>query len=285
MSLSIRAALRIVGDVAVYRLRRLEMANLGGAVTIGLVLGLAPGDLALRVAVAVVLNLLVYLNNDYYDVGQDLTATGRDRARTEFLAAHRAEALLAQGALAVVMLGLAAIAGGGLWLVAATGAGICAAYSARLKRVPFLDVLAMIAWGGVMPLVGAPADRLVGWLMAGQLALFSGVFESMQVRRDWAEDRDAGVRTTAVVLGPRRTAWLTRGLVAVAALYAAAVLHPIAAGLAAVALALPVTDDAAKDWTRMKVLLGVTWLVICGLVVANGGTAGLWLHVSLGAGG
>ena len=65
MSLSIRAALRIVGDVAVYRLRRLEMANLGGAVTIGLVLGLAPGDLALRVAVAVVLNLLVYLNREW----------------------------------------------------------------------------------------------------------------------------------------------------------------------------------------------------------------------------
>ena len=37
-------AVRIIAEVALYRLRRLEMANIAGAAAIGLALALPPGD-------------------------------------------------------------------------------------------------------------------------------------------------------------------------------------------------------------------------------------------------
>lgn len=273
------AVLRILWDVLAYRLRKLEMANMAGAIAIMLVLRLPPRELLLRTLVAILLNILVYLNNDYYDVRQDLSAQGRDVQRTRFLSEHMAAARLAQLLVAALLAGVAIVAGEGLWLVAGLGAGICWWYSARLKRTPYADVLAMIAWGGAMPMCGVPLHSTLGLCMAGQLALYSGVFESMQVRRDRLEDAAAGVRTTAVVLGHRGTAWLTRSLIVVSALYCAAVLHPLAGGLSVLALWVGVTDDAARDWTRVKVVLGVAWLVCCGLIYAAGGSSGLWLRL------
>ena len=48
----INDAARIVLEVAVYRLRRLEMANIAGAAAIGFALQLSPGELALRIGFA-----------------------------------------------------------------------------------------------------------------------------------------------------------------------------------------------------------------------------------------
>jgi hypothetical protein len=89
------AALRILANVAVYRLRRLEMANMGGALVIMLALRLEPLDVAVRLGFAFLLNLLVYLNNDYLDLPTDLRSPARDDANTRYLRDHRGAALAA----------------------------------------------------------------------------------------------------------------------------------------------------------------------------------------------
>ena len=88
-----RAEIQILLDVASYRLRRLEMANLAGALALALVLGLSTGAVAVRLAFGFALNLLVYLNNDFCDGAADLDADGRERGKTEYLLSHRAAAL------------------------------------------------------------------------------------------------------------------------------------------------------------------------------------------------
>ena len=100
--------------------------------------------------------------------------------------------MVAQLGLLGVLVALALVWGGGLMLALIAGGGVCWAYSAGLKRVPILDVLAMIAWGIAMPLVGLAPDHPEGWLLLGQLGLFSGVFESIQVIRDHDEDAAMG---------------------------------------------------------------------------------------------
>lgn len=276
---SVAAVLRILVDVLAYRLRKLEMANLAAAVAIMLVLRLGPAELLHRTAFALLLNLFVYLNNDYHDVRADLSAEGRDAHRTRFLAEHPRHALLAQAAL---LLGLALSAGRdpGLWLALLLGGGVCVLYSARLKRMPYVDVLAMLVWGGAMPLCGVPLERALGWWLAGQLALFSGVFEAMQVRRDRVEDAAAGLRTSAVVLGDARLATLTRGLIVVSSVYGAAVLHPVSGLLAAGALLVSQRGDAAREWTRVKLLFGLSFLLSCAVAYLGSGSRGLWLHVA-----
>jgi 4-hydroxybenzoate polyprenyltransferase len=276
------AAIRIVRDVVSYRLRKLEMANLAAAASIAIVLRLPGADVAARVAFAFLLNILVYLNNDYVDIEIDLRSTDKDEIKSRFLAAHRGAALHAQWALVAVLAAFALGYDTGLFVPLVAGGGVCAWYSARLKNQAFLDILAMMVWGVSMPLVGSPIDRADGWGLALQLGLFSGVFESIQVMRDADDDAQGGLRTTGVVLGKERTLWLARALMVGCTAYALLVMgQPFAAGVSVLALLLPfASDQVARYWTRVKLVYGVAWLLICGTVFL-GAEAGV-LPASIG---
>ncbi|MBK8260680.1 MAG: UbiA family prenyltransferase [Nannocystis sp.] len=278
-----RAALRIVRDVAVFRLRRLEMANLAGAAAVAAAVGLPGPEIAGRLGFGALLNLLVYLNNDYMDVDADLASTTRAPAMTRFLAEHRGAAALAQVGLLGLLVVIAGLWRPSLLVPLIAGGGICWAYSARLKRLPGLDVAAMVAWGVAMSLVGAPLAEPLAWALVLQLGLFSGVFEAIQVLRDRQEDAAAGVRTTAVALGERRTQGLIRGLLAASGLYACLVIHPAAGAPALLAMALPLEVRAIpRYWTQVRAALGLTLLGEAGFVAIYGETAGLLLRVGRG---
>lgn len=255
------------------------MANLAGAVAIMAVLRLPLGEAALRTAFALVLNALVYLNNDYLDVDLDAQTPDKDREKVLFLQGHKRTAYGLQWAL-LGLLALLALAVPGLWLALVLGAGVCIAYSAWLKHVPGLDILAMGVWGFAMPLCGAPLERELGLLLALQLGLMSSVFETIQVIRDHDADRQAGVRTTAVALGKARALWLARGLMLCSALYAAAIFHPVAGVVAAGALFVPLRTSAVDDyWTRIKLISGMAWLCICAITLLTGQSHGLVVSV------
>ena len=263
----VAATFKILVGVVAYRLRKLEMANLAAAASIALALHLPLLEVVWRTAFAFVLNVLVYLNNDYVDVGMDLNSTGKDAEKTRFLADHLGAAIGAQLVLVAICVAAAFAVDIGLLLPLITGGGICWWYSAKLKRTPFMDVPAMMIWGLAMPLCGLPWWSLLGWCMAIQLGLFSGVFESIQVMRDADEDALEGVRTTGVVLGKARTLVLARGLMIVCSVYGALVLHPVAGALSAVALIIPFSEQhIARYWTQVKLAYGVTWLFVCAWV-------------------
>jgi 4-hydroxybenzoate polyprenyltransferase len=237
-----------------------------------LALRLGTGEVVVRSAFGVLLNLLVYLNNDWFDLEDDLAASTRDREKTEFLARHRGAAVQAQLGLLGVLAGFALVWGGGLWWPLVLGAGICGAYSAWLKRRPFVDVAAMMAWGVAMPAVAVPPGNAAGWWLLGQLALFSGVFETIQVLRDRESDARRGIRTTAVVLGRARTQRVVRGLLVLAGVYAAWCFHPALMVLPGVAALLPIPEGRVEAyWNRVRMLLGPTLLCECAWVYMHAG--------------
>jgi hypothetical protein len=58
--------------------------------------------------------------------------------------------------------------------------------------------------------------------------------------------------------------------------YAALYMHPLAAAISAVALFLPfIESNIEKYWTRVKLVYGVAWLVICAWVWFHGESSGL----------
>jgi 4-hydroxybenzoate polyprenyltransferase len=259
------------------------MANLAGAIAIMFVLRLPLGEALLRSAFAFLLNALVYLNNDYLDVEVDAQTPDKDARKVAYLQANLGTARALQWGLGVVLLALATQASG-LWLALVLGGGICVAYSAWLKHKPALDIAAMAVWGFAMPLCGTPLHSALGLLLAAQLGLMSAVFEAIQVIRDHDADRAAGVRTSAVALGTARTLLLARVLMVGSALYAALVLHPIAGGIAALALLVPLSGSRADAyWTRIKLVYGVAWLWTCGVTFTTGTSGGLWLAVPASA--
>ena len=256
----INDAARIVLEVAVYRLRRLEMANIAGAAAIGFALQLSPGELALRIGFAFGLNLLVYLNNDYLDLAADLRVPDRADSKTRFLRDHRRAGICAQLGLLALLLAVC-VAMPGLLVPLVLGGGVCWAYSAKLKAMPYADVAAMIAWGVAMPLCGVPPESALGWALAGWLGLFSGVFEGIQVIRDHDADAATGVRTTAVALGVTRTLALVRVMLGVCAVYGALVVSPWLAALPALAILVPLDRvDVTRTWNQVRAVLGVAFL-------------------------
>lgn len=269
------AALRIVRDVLAYRLRRLEMANLVAAGSLLLALRAPPEEVVARSTFALLLNVLAYLTNDYYDVHRDLAA-GRDEAKTLFLRDHAAEALAAQIALAVALAVLALAWDPSLLVAGAAGAGLCWAYSAKWKATPWADVVSMAAWGAAMPLAGVRLGDAVGLLLVGQLAWFSACFETLQVLRDRREDAEAGLRTTAVVLGDRGTARLARLLAVGCATYATLTLHAALGPAIAVAAVLPIDPSRTEQhWTRVRLIFGVVWLALLASIYFTGTTHGM----------
>ncbi|MCC6902835.1 MAG: UbiA family prenyltransferase [Polyangiaceae bacterium] len=271
------SALRILFDVAVFRLRRLEMANLAGAISVMVALRLGAADLAVRTGFALLLNLLAYLTNDYCDLDRDLRS-GRAQEKTRFLAEHRRAALWAQWALAALLSAIALLYSPGLLVALVLGAGLCWLYSAKVKRVPFADVLAMAVCGGAMALVAVPLDRELGWLLVVQLGLFSGAFELIQVLRDRQEDAESGVVTTAVKLGEARTLLLLRLWMGLSAAFATLTLHRFVGPVLALSLLLPYGQSGAKTyWNRVRVVFGLAWLAIIVAMVLSGHSHGLWL--------
>lgn len=282
------AAFTIIAQVVSYRIRKLEMANMAAAASIAVALHLDVLDIGLRIVFAFFLNALVYLNNDYIDVGIDLNSSDKDTAKARYLADNMGAALWAQIIMTVALCAGAVVYDVGLLVPILVGGGICWWYSAYLKRRPFVDVLAMMIWGVTMPLCGVPLGSMLGWLMALQLGLFSGVFESIQVMRDAEDDaEEQDVRTTGVVLGIDKTLTLARIIMLAVTVYAALVIHPVAAAVSAGAFLVPFSrDDIAKYWTRVKLVYGVTWLFICGWVFFKGQSSGLlWSVASMATSG
>lgn len=270
------AALRIIGSVVAYRIRKLEMANLAGAGSIAVALQLPIGDIVFRTAFCFVLNALVYLNNDYIDIQIDLNSADKDAEKSRYLAQNKRAALHAQLGLVGLLFAAALVYDLGLLVPLVLGGGICWWYSAQLKHRPGWDIVAMIIWGVTMPLCGSPVTHPVGLFMALQLGLFSGVFETIQVMRDADEDAEEGVRTTGVVLGKKRTHQLARLQMLGCTAYALLFMQPWAAGVSLFALVLPFSDHNIEQyWTRVKLVYGVSWLVICGWVFFYGQRAGL----------
>lgn len=257
------AAWRIASDVAIYRLRKREAANLITSITLAAALGDTPRTLLVRGAFGALLNLFVYLVNDCFDVAIDLKAPGRDSERTRFLADHRMEAWATAALLALALLIAGALAGGGLFLAAAVNIVVIVAYSGWLKHRPLADLVAMGVWGLSMAMVGFAPGRLIGWKFAALLGLLCMVTEAVQVLRDEASDRAAGVKTTAVVLGPALTAKLARGLVLASALYATVALDARVGPMIALGALVPLDPARAnKGWDALRVIFGGAWLAL-----------------------
>lgn len=256
------------------------MANLAASLTVMLALALDWAEVGVRLLFGLILNLSVYLTNDMYDLDSDLASPSTDHAKAQFLASHSRAARLAQGGLLVLLLGIGAWWSRGLLVTGVLGVTLCWAYSAVLKRVPLVDVTVIGIGGAVSAMVAFPLDSALGWCLAGLLGLYSAVFQTIQIIRDHKADAKIGHQTTAVVLGSRRTVWLQRALLALSAAYAVLVLHRWVGLVLLLGALLPfATEQAARHWNRVRLVLGIGWLALVAWIAWHGASDGFLLSV------
>lgn len=259
----IRTALHIIWQSTLYRLRRREANNLIASVMLMVAFDLGLVDLLHRTLFALVLNIYVYLMNDYCDIDRDLGSSQKDHDKARFMGEHRAEALAAVLGLGGLLLGLSALHS--LFLVGVLLANtlVVWAYSAWLKQVPITDILLMSIAGATMTAPGIPPMDPLGWKMLGFLGLICASFEVIQVVRDEPGDREAGVATTAVLLGAARAAWVFRGIVLGTSAYVVLVVGSLAGLGLLIALVLPLTPErASRTWDIGRLLFGAVLAIL-----------------------
>jgi 4-hydroxybenzoate polyprenyltransferase len=156
-------------------------------------------------------NLLIYGVNDIYD--QDTDAANPRKGSIEGARIRQSEVRLIAWSVAAVnvpflvcfLLVLPPLANAAILLYA----GVFVFYSApplRFKARPFLDSLSNAAYA--LPLVIVPAALEVApvWPAALGLMAWSVAKHAFDAVQDIVEDREAGITTTAVRVGPRGTA-------------------------------------------------------------------------------
>ncbi|MDD7945460.1 UbiA family prenyltransferase [Microbacterium sp. NE2HP2] len=156
-------------------------------------------------------NLLIYGVNDIFD--QDTDALNPRKGSIEGARIEPREVKLIAWAVAVtnipfliyfvIALPLAAV---GLILLYA---GVFVFYSApplRFKARPFLDSLSNAAYGLPLLILPVALEAPPVWPAVGGLLAWSVAKHAYDAVQDIEEDREAGITTTAVLLGPRGTA-------------------------------------------------------------------------------
>jgi 4-hydroxybenzoate polyprenyltransferase len=256
------AALKIIWQSFGYRVRKREANNLAVTATMMLAFHMPFADIAYRVVYALVLNIYVYLVNDFWDISVDLGSRGKDQEKTRFMAANRGAAVGAVLGLAALLL-IGALVHSRLLVIAfVINTVMIHVYSSKLKKVPIADLLMMALAGASMTMVGLP-DKVLGWKLLGLLSLLSACYEVIQVIRDEPEDRAKGVRTTAVLLGSRTSAWIYRAIMAGAAAYGFWIVgSPVCLALV-LAAPLPLTPErASRSWDLARLVTGSVWLAL-----------------------
>jgi len=258
--LSVLAALRIILETTVYRVKRREANNLLTSVSLMLAFRLPWDDVLYRSVFAAVLNIYVYLINDYCDIDRDLASPQKDHDKARYMARNRGAAVGALIGLAALLVAGALYHSELLLLAFAANTVVVYTYSRWFKRMPVADVLIMSVCGVTISLVGLPEGSLLGWKMVGLLGFICASFEVIQVIRDEPGDRRSGVTTTAVLLGARASAWIFRAIVLGAAAYGVFVIGSFVPLALAPAVLFPLSPDgASRTWDWCRVLFGGVW--------------------------
>ncbi|MDQ2051263.1 prenyltransferase [Natronolimnohabitans sp. A-GB9] len=217
---------------------------------------LAPAAIALFVYFLVPANVFLYGVNDVYD--REIDAANPKKERRE--ARYRGQRIVPVAVVACALLGLALVpllpAAAWPWIAVFLVLG--AAYSAppvRFKTTPLFDSIsnglyiapgaaAYAAVAGTQPPILAV---LGGWLWAMGMHTFSAI-------PDIEPDRETGIRTTATVLGERRTyaycagCWLASAVAFAAVDVRLGALMLVYPGLVAAIVASSVAVDRAYWW-------------------------------------
>ena len=254
------AALRITLETTIYRVRRREANNLLTSISLMLAFRLPWDDVLYRSIFGAVLNVYVYLINDYCDIDRDLASPQKDHGKARFMARNRGAAVGALVVLALLLVAGALNHSNLLLLAFAANTVVVYSYSAWFKRVPVADVLIMSVCGVTISLVGLPEGSMTGWRLVGLLGFICASFEVIQVIRDEPGDRRSGVNTTAVLLGARASAWIFRAIVLGAAAYGVWVIGSFVPLALLPAVLFPLTPQgASRTWDWCRALFGGVW--------------------------
>jgi 4-hydroxybenzoate polyprenyltransferase len=209
-------------------------------------------------------NLLIYGVNDVYD--QETDALNPRKGSIEGARIRQSEVRLIGWAVAIVnipflvyfLLALPPLANAAILLYA----GVFVFYSApplRFKARPFLDSLSNAAYALPLAIVPAALGAVPVWPAVAGLMAWSVAKHAFDAVQDIEEDREAGITTTAVLLGPGGVAlwsgawWLASSVLFAVVSVPVAAVNAIIAGILVVRLRRDPTPETGHRLYRLSV--------------------------------
>ncbi|WP_165070099.1 UbiA family prenyltransferase [Marisediminicola senii] len=209
-------------------------------------------------------NLLIYGVNDIYD--QDTDALNDRKGSLEGARIEQREVRFIAWAVAIVnvpflvyfVLALPFLAVAAILLYV----GVFVFYSApplRFKSSPFIDSISNAAYALPLVIVPAALDLSPVWPAVVGLMAWSVAKHAFDAVQDIVEDRDAGITTTAVRLGPRGVAlwsgswWLASTVLFATVNIPVAIVNALIAGLLVGRLLMRPTPDTGRRLYRLSV--------------------------------
>lgn len=258
----LKVCYRLLADAIIDRLKRKEANSLITNFMLLLAFHFGTLDIAVRIAVTFVLNVLVYFINDFIDVEIDLANDKKDHAKALYIKAHKRTAFALIVCMTAALLILTLLYSKSVCLGVILALLIIFLYTDYFKNMAYLDIIGCFVWGVSMAWPAIPDFSPQGIKLILLIGIFTASFEVVQCIKDYDSDKKYDLRTTPIVIGIPRAFLLARSLYVVATLYTVFVLGEIQGILLLVPILFRTDQRMDTYWMKLRVVYGIVWVTI-----------------------
>ena len=218
---------RLLSDAIIDRLKRKEANSLITNFMLLLAFHFGVADIAIRMAVTFVLNVLVYFINDFIDVEIDLANEKKDHTKALYIKEHKRTAFALIVCVSAALLILTLLYSQSVCFGVILALLIIFLYTDYFKNMAYFDIIGCFVWGVSMAWPAIPDFSPQGIKLILLIGVFTASFEVVQCIKDYESDKQYDLRTTPIVIGIPKAFLLARSMYVLAAVYTVFVLGEI----------------------------------------------------------
>lgn len=258
----LKVSYRLLSDAIIDRLKRKEANSLITNLMLLLAFHFGVADIAVRMAVTFVLNVLVYFINDFIDVEIDLANADKDRTKALYIKENKRTAFALIVCTSAALLILTLLYSKSVCLGVILALLIIFLYTDYFKNMAVFDIIGCFVWGVSMAMPAIPDFSPQGIKLILLIGIFTASFEVVQCIKDYEEDKQYNLRTTPIVIGIPRAFLLARSLYVLAAAYTIFILGEIQGALLLVPMFFSTEQEMDTYWMKLRVVYGIVWITI-----------------------
>jgi 4-hydroxybenzoate polyprenyltransferase len=258
----LRVCYKLLADAIIDRLKRKEANSLLTNLMLLLAFHFGVADLAIRLAVTFVLNVLVYFINDFIDVEIDLANEKKDHTKALYIQEHKRTAFALIVCVSAALLILTPLYSKSVCFGVILALLIIFLYTDYFKNMAYFDIIGCFVWGVSMAWPAIPDFSPQGIKLILLIGIFTASFEVVQCIKDYDSDKQYDLRTTPIVIGIPRAFLLARAMYVLAAGYTVFLLGEIQGIFLLVPLFFSTDQKMDTYWMKLRVVYGIVWVTI-----------------------
>ncbi len=259
---TLKVCYKLLADAIIDRLKRREANSLITNFMLLLAFHFGIADIAIRMAVTFVLNVLVYFINDFIDVDIDLANPEKDHTKALYIRDHKRTAFALIVCVSAALLILTLLYSQSVCFGVILALLIIFLYTDYFKNMAYFDIIGCFVWGVSMAWPAIPDFSPQGIKLILLIGIFTASFEIVQCIKDYESDKQYDLKTTPIVIGIPKAILLARAMYVIAAAYTVFLLGEIQGVLLLLPLFFNANQKMDSYWMKLRVVYGIVWITI-----------------------